>query len=194
MEKLFFLLFALVAVAFALGVVAARNPVHSALSLIACFVQIAALFILLRAPFVAAVQIFVYVGTIMVLFIFVIMMLDIRKAFMERFVPGSPLPALLVALLLGGFMLFMLLGSDKLSLLSPPEEISLAGTTHELGIALFTRYLLPFEVVSVILLVALIGAIFLATKESGKEQKSREDPEGSDKMLNGPAADKEVSR
>ncbi|MEE1563107.1 MAG: NADH-quinone oxidoreductase subunit J, partial [Alphaproteobacteria bacterium] len=80
MEAIFFLTFAALAVASALGVVLLRNPVHCAISLMVCFIQVAAIFVLLRSPFLAVVQIFVYVGAIMVLFLFVIMMLDIRTA------------------------------------------------------------------------------------------------------------------
>ena len=168
MEALFFLLFAAMAIVSALGVVLAKNPVYSALSLIACFVQVAALFILLRSPFLAVVQIFVYVGTTIVLFIIVIVMLDIRQTLFERFIPGNRFWALSIALLLGGIMVAVLLSSDQLATLSANAQVAqpvLQGTTAELGIVLFTEFLLPFEVVSVILLVALIGAIMLAIKE-----------------------------
>jgi len=168
MESLFFLLFAAMAIVTALGVVLAKNPVYSALSLIACFIQVAALFILLRSPFLAVVQIFVYVGTTIVLFIIVIVMLDIRQAVFDRFIPGSNMGALSAALLLGGIMVVMLLSSDQIVALSSSEQLlqpALEGTTAELGFVLFTQFLLPFEVVSVILLVALIGAILFAKKE-----------------------------
>src|SRR3972149_5163716 len=89
MEKIFFLIFALIAVASAIAVISLKNPVHSAISLMVCFFQVAAIFVLLRSPFLAAIQIFLYVGAVMVLFLFVIMMLDIRKAIIERFVPGG---------------------------------------------------------------------------------------------------------
>ncbi len=169
MDVLFFLLFAAMATVAGLGVVLAKNPVYSALSLIVCFVQVAALFILLRSPFLAAVQIFVYVGTTIVLFIIVIVMLDIQQALFERFIPGNTLLILAVPLVLGATMLPMLLGSDKLAALYTKSQAAgaqLEGTTAELGIALFTQYLLPFEVISVILLVALVGAILLAKKET----------------------------
>lgn len=164
MEIFFFLLFATTATASALGVILAKNPVYSALSLIACFVQVAALFVLLRSPFLAAVQIFVYVGTTIVLFIIVIVMLDIRQATFTRFIPGNIVGASSVAVVLGGIMIAMILRSNRLSELT--AQGTLDGTTEELGIAIFTQYLLPFEVVSVILLVALIGAIILAKKET----------------------------
>src|SRR3989304_165903 len=100
-EMVFFFIFAVIAIVSAVGVVTLRNPVHSVLSLMVCFLQMAALFVLLRSPFLAAVQIFVYVGAVLVLFLFVIMMLDIRQASMKRFVSGgqSWIIALLVILL-----------------------------------------------------------------------------------------------
>ncbi len=169
MEALFFLLFATMATVAALGVVLAKNPVYSALSLIACFVQVAALFVLLRSPFLAVAQIFVYVGTTIVLFILVIVMLDLRRAILDRFIPGNPFWALLVAVSLGSIIVAALLASDRLAELSSSLQsapLTLAGTTREFGNALFTQFLLPFEVISVILLVAFIGAILLAKKEN----------------------------
>ncbi|MAE43654.1 MAG: NADH-quinone oxidoreductase subunit J [Magnetovibrio sp.] len=166
MEAIFFLTFAALAVASALGVVLLRNPVHCAISLMVCFIQVAAIFVLLRSPFLAVVQIFVYVGAIMVLFLFVIMMLDIRTAVLERFLPGwEGVPILGVLTVLGLQMLIMLLTSDRL--LHPPADVGTAldGTVAELGKALFLDYLLPFEVVSVVLLVAFVGAIILAKRE-----------------------------
>jgi NADH-quinone oxidoreductase subunit J len=79
MEQIFFYIFAGVAVASAIGMIAAKNPVRSAIFLITCLLQVAALYILLRAPFLAAVQVFIYVGAVMVLFLFVVMVLDVGK-------------------------------------------------------------------------------------------------------------------
>src|SRR3989338_7093913 len=120
MEKLFFLKFAAIAVILALAVVSVGNPVHSAIALIVCLFQVAAVFILLRSPFLAAVQVFIYVGAVMVLFLFVIMMLDIKRAVITSFLPS------------GRFWIISLL---------------------------------PFEIVSVILLVALMAAIVMGRKE-----------------------------
>lgn len=163
-ETLFFLLFASLTVIFAVLVVIAKNPVHAALSLMACFVQIAALYILLRAPFIAAIQIFVYVGTIMVLFVFVMMMLDIRKATSEPYLPASLWLLILFPVLLGALLIIGLNLGDNFDPITQTDQIQLQNTTSELGLALFTDFLLPFEVVSVILLVALVGAILLAQK------------------------------
>ena len=164
METAFFLLFAGIAALSALMVVVARNPVHSALSLMVCFIQIAALFVLLGSPFLAVIQIFVYVGAVMVLFLFVIMMLDVRKDVHVRFRTGG-VPALTVLILLGGEMLVLLLGSEHIPALSTAEEV-VASSVKELSLTLFADYLLPFEIASVVLLVALIGAVVLARREA----------------------------
>ncbi|MBB4273124.1 NADH-quinone oxidoreductase subunit J [Rhizobium mongolense] len=164
MDQGFFLLFATVSVITALTVVLARNPVHCALALMACFLQISAIFVLLEAPLLAVIQIFVYVGAIMVLFLFVIMMIDVREAMSQRFLPGGNLPALVMLALLGIEMSALVLWSDRFSVTVPvggDDEIRQLSTT------LFAGYLLPFEVASVILLVALVGAIVLARKEQG---------------------------
>lgn len=166
MEKVLFLIFAVLAIGSAMGVVLARNPVHSAVFLMACFLQVAAIFVLLRSPFLAVVQVFVYVGAITVLFLFVIMMLDIRKAVVERFLLGGRLLVISVLLVLTAEMLWMLLRS-RLSALTIVKDRPLEGTVMELGSTLFTEYLLPFEVISVILLVALVGAILMGKKEVG---------------------------
>lgn len=162
MEFGFFLFFAAVTVASALLVIIARNPIHSALALMVCLVQVAALFILLGSPFLAAIQIFVYVGAVMVLFLFVIMMLDVREAARVRFLRGGMFPTLVVLVLLGAEMLILLLGSERL----PVAAAGGGGTLEGLSTTLFTDYLFPFEVTSVILLVALVGAIVLARSEA----------------------------
>ncbi len=121
MHQGFFLLFATVSVVTALTLVLARNPVHSALALMACFLQISAIFVMLGAPLLAVIQIFVYVGAIMVLFLFVIMMVDVREAVLQRFMPGGNLPALALLLLLGTEMVVLVLWSDRL-IESPPRS------------------------------------------------------------------------
>lgn len=162
----FFLLFATVSVIAALTVVVARNPVHSALALMACFLQISAIFILLEAPLLAVIQIFVYVGAIMVLFLFVIMMIDVREAVLQRFLPGGNLPALVLLVLLGVEMLVLVLRSERFSVTEPAAMRGGDGI-RQLSTTLFADYLLPFEVASIILLAALVGAIVLARKEQG---------------------------
>ncbi len=167
MEFDFCLFFAAVAVASALLVVIDKRPIHSALALMVCLVQVAAIFILLGSPFLAAIQIFVYVGAVMVLFLFVIMMIDVREAARVRFLRGGIFPTLVVLVLLGAEMLILLLGSERLPVSAAGGEGAFgAGTLKELSTTLFTDYLFPFEVTSVILLVALVGAIVLARSEA----------------------------
>jgi len=166
MDQGFFLLFATVSVITALTVVLARNPVHSALALMACFLQVSAIFVLLEAPLLAVIQIFVYVGAIMVLFLFVIMMIDVREAVLQRFLPGGNLPALVLLVLLGAEMLVLVLWSGRFSVVEP---VAMRGgdDIRQISTVLFADYLLPFETASVILLAALVGAIMLARKEQG---------------------------
>ena len=166
MEQAFFLVFAAAAVISALIMVLAPNPVHSALALMACFLQISAVFVMLDAPLLAVIQIFVYVGAIMVLFLFVIMMIDVRQAVLGRFLPGANLPALVLLVLLGGEMLALVLWSDRFSLL-PPVASRTAGEVRDLSTTLFADFLLPFEAASVILLAALVGAVALVRREPG---------------------------
>ncbi|UXN66512.1 NADH-quinone oxidoreductase subunit J (plasmid) [Phyllobacterium sp. A18/5-2] len=166
MDQGFFLLFATVSVITALTVVLARNPVHSALALMACFLQISAIFVLLGAPLLAVIQVFVYVGAIMVLFLFVIMMIDVREAVLQRFMPGGNLPALVLVILLGVEMLVLVLSSARFSVTEPIARPS-DDEIRQLSTTLFADYLLPFETASVILLAALVGAIMLARKEPG---------------------------
>lgn len=177
MEREFFLLLAGVATASGLLVVVAKNPIHSALALVACFVQIAALFVLLGSPFLAVIQIFVYVGAVMVLFLFVIMMLDVRKEARTRFLATGALPSLIVLLALAAEMLFLLLQSGRLHAVMAPGQTIIPPSIEDLSLALFRDYLLPFEVASVILLVALIGAVVLArAEEGGKSGKDGDTP------------------
>jgi len=167
MEREFFLLLAVVATASGVLVVVAKNPIHSALALVACFVQIAALFVLLGSPFLAVIQIFVYVGAVMVLFLFVIMMLDVRKEARTRFLTTGAVPSLIVLLALAAEMLFLLVQSARLRTVVAPGQIVTEPSIKDLSLTLFRDYLLPFEVASVILLVALIGAVILAKAEEG---------------------------
>lgn len=164
MEREFFLLFSTVATGSGFLVVMAKNPIHSALALVTCFVQIAALFILLGSPFLAVIQIFVYVGAIMVLFLFVIMMLDVRKEAQFRFLTKGAWFGFLVILILAAEM-FFLLARNTISSINFADSVPTPPSIKELGLTLFSEYLLPFEVASVILLVALIGAVVLAKTE-----------------------------
>jgi len=171
MELSLFLVFGLVAVVSAVVVVVQRNPIYSALALIGTLFCVAGLFVLLRAEFVAAIQVIVYAGAIMVLFLFVIMLLDLRREEGRRFAPGR---AQLVCGVAGaGVLLLLLVVLAGNATIAPargsltPETLSRLGNTQVIGALLFTDYLFPFEVTSVVLLVAIVGAIVLARRERG---------------------------
>lgn len=160
-----FVLFGAMAIGCAIGVVAQRNPLYSAISLIGVFVSLACLYMTLQAPFIAAVQVIVYAGAIMVLVVFVIMLLNVEEpergpARLRYLVPVG---VLLAAVLIGEAVFMLKLGSDQARAAVPTAPPSTdVGLTASIGSGLFTEYLLPFEVTSVLILMALVGAITLA--------------------------------
>ena len=164
MQDTLFILFAFLAVASALLVVVnpfSRNPVTSALFLVTTMISISGLFVLLHAYFLAAVQILVYAGAVMVLFLFVIMLLDIQETERRKLRVVS-----LITGILAVGSIFMVYASTLSGIGS--AEPSLVGNTKALGERLFSPhygFLLPFEIVSVLLLVAMIGLILLSKKE-----------------------------
>ena len=161
-----FYLFAGLAVIAALGVVAVRSAVYSALSLAVVFVSLAALYVLLSAPFIAAAQVMIYAGAILILFVFVIMMLSpgVDQGFgaLKRQRP--------LAILFGLALVAELVVVLAVAVLPPargmfsPETIAEIGGTQAVGLLLFTDFLLPFEFTSLLLLVAIVGVIVLAKK------------------------------
>jgi NADH-quinone oxidoreductase subunit J len=164
MDIFFFVLFALIAVVSAINVVVQRHPIASALSLIGVMASIAVLYLLLGAEFVAMVQIIVYAGAVMVLFIFVIMLLNAGAE--ER--RGRSW----TAQLLGVPVLIAFLGVVCYFVQREFADAGFVkfgnftgGSAQSVGLALFTDYLLPFEITSVLILVAILGAIVLARKE-----------------------------
>ncbi|MFQ5735603.1 MAG: NADH-quinone oxidoreductase subunit J [Thermodesulfobacteriota bacterium] len=162
-EQLFFYAFAIVAVISAVCVVSVRSAVHSAFFLIICLLQVAAIFVLLRFPFLAAVQVFIYVGAVMVLFLFAVMVLDIgRETFGQR-LHSQSIPSL-IALAVLFVVMGMLMFAGKVTR-APFDEAALAKNTEIIGRALYTKYIYPFEVVSVLLLIALIGAVVLVMRD-----------------------------
>ncbi len=164
MDLILFGIFAVIAVACGINLVVQRHPISSALSLVGVMGSLAVLYLLLGAEFIAAVQLLVYAGAIMVLFLFVIMLLNAGaerrtdKSFIARWL-GIPLLVLFI-----GIVSFVV---RKIF----PETESVyfggftGGTARDVGRKLFTDYLLPFEVTSVLILVAILGAIVLARKE-----------------------------
>lgn len=171
MEQIFFYIFAIIAVISAIAVISSRNAVHSALYLIVCFLQVAAIFILLRSPFLAVVQVFIYVGAVMVLFLFAVMVLDIGKEKFGDHMHSQTIPAVIIVVSLLGFAGY-LINSGKITVpLGQYTEKVLEKNTEVIGKALFTQYIFPFEVVSLLLLIALIGAIVLVMKERGADNR-----------------------
>jgi NADH-quinone oxidoreductase subunit J len=164
MQELFFYIFAALTLVFGFLVVAnpfSSNPVTSAMFLVLTMGTLAGLFVTLHAFFIAAVQILVYAGAVMVLFLFVIMMLDLKEEDRRRFNKFGIGAGLVAVLAIAGILVktiwFSGIGGNK----TP----SIEGATVNLGKELFTNYLLPFELVSVLLLVAMVGVILLSKKE-----------------------------
>lgn len=163
MLALLFILFAGIAIGSAIAVVAQRNPLYSAISLIGVFISLACLYVMLAAPFLAAVQVIVYAGAIMVLVVFVIMLLNVeqeeRRTRLRFLVPAAVgLAALLIAEVT--FILYWV----QVSPVTPAGNVSDTGLTASIGTGLFTTYLLPFEITSILLLMAIVGAMTLARR------------------------------
>jgi NADH-quinone oxidoreductase subunit J len=164
--QILFYVFGAVLVASAVSVITARNPVHSALSLVLCFVTSAAIWLLIEAEFLAIVLVLVYVGAVMVLFLFVVMMLDInieelRKGF-TRFAWLGALTAGVVVFEIVGVVWVKRLGIDATRGVIPlPADYS---NTAELGKLLYGKYVYPFELAALLLLVAIIAAIVLTMR------------------------------
>jgi len=167
MEFVIFFIMALVSTICAILVISNRNPVVSALFLIATMVSLAILFLALNAPFLAVIQIIVYAGAIMVLFLFVIMLLNLRK---DEFGPERRRAQRFFAIFFGFLFLILIATSINvgLSSLGHPEvsttKLTPAGV-EPLAELLFTKYLFPFELTSVLLLVAIVGAIVMAKRK-----------------------------
>ena len=167
LDLIFFLLLALVAIATALGMLLSRNAIYAALFLVLNFVTVAVFYLLLGAPFIAMVQITVYAGAIMVLFLFVIMLLGAEDLPREQVLPWQrPLAVVLaIALAVESSFIFLTRARPIGDVAQPDASVNTMTNLRALGEALFTQYLLPFEVTSVLLLVAMIGAIVLVRKE-----------------------------
>jgi len=165
-EIVLFLVLAISAVGSALGMLLSRSAVYAALYLVLNFSTVAVFYILLSAPFIAMVQVSVYAGAIMVLFLFVIMLLGTELLPPPKVLPWQRPAAIGLAMLLAAEAIYILFvrGIGTSSIPPPAENF---GSPQGVGRALFTQYLLPFEITSVLLLVAMVGAIFLAKREKG---------------------------
>ena len=177
-----FYLFSAVMLFAAFRVITASNTVHAALYLVLAFFQASGLWMLLKAEFLSITLVLVYVGAVMVLFLFVVMMLDVnieslRKGFWRHFPVAATMGALialeLAAVLMGGFRATQPIAAFANSAADPLAQ---ASNTKELGILIYTQYLYPLEVAAVILLVAIIAAIAL-TLRSRKDSKYQDPSE-----------------
>jgi len=168
-ETIVFYLFAALAVLGALGVVIARSPVRSALSLACVFIALAALYVLLNAGFLAVAQIMIYAGAVLILFLFVIMVLNPRVDVWGARTGGQTLAAIVFTVALA-LLMIATLASGQIAPATgrfTPEFIAQVGHVQVIGMLLFTEFLLPFEIASMLLLVAIVGAMVLARHEKG---------------------------
>lgn len=159
----FFYLLASLAIVSALLVITRPNPIHSALALIVTLLALAGLYLMLYAPFVAGVQIAVYAGGIMVLFLFVIMLVNLEQnALREQFNRQWAI-ATMASICLGSLITIALL-RGRSTFPSPPANFPESMNTQTIGVLLFRDYAFPFEVASVLLLVAIVGAVVMAKR------------------------------
>jgi NADH-quinone oxidoreductase subunit J len=159
-----FALCALLAVGGASALIFAREPIHSALALILVMVSLAVLYLLLGAPFVAAVQIIVYAGAIMVLFVFVIMLLNMgveEHTNFSKIAKFAAWPLGLVLIVWSGYWLFHSRAASAIG----TGTAMVPSSTRDLSKQLFQQYLFPFEATSILILIALLGALVMARKE-----------------------------
>ena len=171
-DLILFLILALVAIATALGMLLSRNAVYSALFLVLNFAVVAVFYLLLGAPFIAMAQITVYAGAIMVLFLFVIMLLGA-----EELAPGKALPwqkplagVLAAVLVIEATYLLLVRGVPSGLVTHPAETVNSMDNLRLMATSLFGEYLLPFEITSVLLLVAMVGAIVLTKPEKAGQK------------------------
>lgn len=168
-ELIVFLVLSLVAIATALGMLFSRNAVYSALFLVLNFVTVAIFYLLLGAPFIAMAQITVYAGAIMVLFLFVIMLLGAESLAPTNNLPWQKPLARLLSVILAVETIYLLLtkASSNMAVTAPDASLNTMDSLREMAMMLFNQFLLPFEVTSILLLVAMLGAIVLTRQERG---------------------------
>ena len=164
LEKILFYLFAALVVYAALRVITARNPVHAVLHLVLAFFASAGIWMLLEAEFLAIVLVLVYVGAVMVLFLFVVMMLDVNiAALREGFTGYAPIGILIAGVM--AVLMYMVLGKGFEGIPEATRHGADYSNTEALGRVLYTTYLYPFELAAVILLLAIVAAITLTMRK-----------------------------
>jgi NADH-quinone oxidoreductase subunit J len=172
MKELFYII-AAISVISAILVVSARNPINSVIALVVCFLSIAGHYVLLNAQFLAMVHVIVYTGAIMVLFLNIIMYLNLNK----ETEPRKTLLTRVAAVVAGGTLFLTLLGAVRQGITVAPANAfdGGIGLVRTVGTALFTDFLLPFEVSSVLFLSAMVGVVMLAKKEKGAKEVASTD-------------------
>ncbi len=166
-EMIAFYLLAAVALSSAVSVISFRNPVHSVLSLVLTFFSTACLWLLLQAEFLGIVLVLVYIGAVMILFLFVVMMLDVHTAPQrEGFIKHFPVAIAVAAVMFAEILLLLGVGSVPAQVMpvADPALALHASNLHWIAQALFTRYMLPFETAAVILTVAIVVAVLLTLR------------------------------
>jgi NADH-quinone oxidoreductase subunit J len=177
-----FIIFGVICVVGAINLVAQRHPINSALSLIVVMGALAVLYLLLGAEFVAAVQVIIYAGAIMVLFVFVIMLLNAgaeERGHGTKVAFGLGIPGVIV---LSGILIYGLWARDPAAATAVPIG-ALYGSPAEIGRLLFREFLLPFEVTSVLILIAIMGAVLLARRPGPEQAAPRQTPEAEAELL-----------
>jgi NADH-quinone oxidoreductase subunit J len=167
LELILFLVLSLIAIATAIGMLLSRNAVYSALFLVLNFITVAVFYLLLGAPFIAMAQITVYAGAIMVLFLFVIMLLGAESLPEAQVLPWQRPLAIGLAVLLAAEATFIFISRARPvgDIVPPADTVNMMSSLREMAMMLFNQYLLPFEVTSILLLVAMVGVIVLVRKE-----------------------------
>jgi NADH-quinone oxidoreductase subunit J len=163
----FFYLLSAMALISGILVITRRNAVHSALALIVTLLSLAGIYLMLYAPFVAGVQIILYAGGIMVLFLFVIMLVNLERAEKEKQFNKQWLISIVAAGALGLLFVKVFVESKAMASLvqKPVAELAETSNTQQVGIALYGNYMLAFEIASLLLLVAIVGAVVMAKKK-----------------------------
>jgi NADH-quinone oxidoreductase subunit J len=170
LELVLFYIFAAIAIVSAILVITRHNVVHSAAFLGATLFAVAGIFLTLHAEFLAGVQVIVYVGGILVLFVFVIMLISVERSLHERQYNRQWTIAILTSgILIAEIAYGLYRGRDSLTLPNVAAAVSAAGNSEQVATALYTSYLLPFEIASILLLVAIVGAVVLSKKRTQAE-------------------------
>ena len=166
MPAFFFWIFAALMLIFGVAVIINRNPVASALSLVVSFLGLAALFVSLDAYFIGVIQVLIYAGAIMVLFLFIIMLLDLRAEKLRKinWIASAGGAAVALAFMVQVFSVIGRFPAAKQAL--PPLARSTSDDVHRIGLLLFSNFNLPFQVIGIVILVATVGVIVLSRRET----------------------------